>query len=216
MNDVRKIIYGTLIGFLVVVVLWIGTLLVFSCGFSFQCNRGTPIIVRTSIPTLIPVKHAESAGQTVAKFDKCEVSARDLIGAWVSAGSPESDPFPFTDAHGKSCEVDFEDVQPLFVENGQWYVNAIGCVSCHNDALTNRSGGLDLTSYKAMQMGAGRVDATAKGTDIFGGGKWEKSTLFNVLVNEGMVSEGHSADVASNDFMLYAGSVVEVTATPVP
>ena len=218
MNDVRKIIYGTLIGFLVVVVLWVSTLFVFSCGYSFNCNRATPIIVRTSIPTLIPVKQAESSKPSGATaFNKCEISATDLIGAWVAAGSPEGDAFSFTDAHGQPCEGTFAaDIQPLFVDNSLWYKGSIGCVSCHNGALTDRSAGLDLTSYASMKLGSGRADANAKGKDIFGSGNWENSALFAVLVKQGMILKGHSADVARNDFILYAGSVAEVPATPTP
>ncbi len=217
MNDVSKLIYGTIIGFLALIALWIITLLIFSCGFSFECKRASQIVERTPVPTLIPVKHVESQmGDGAAEFDKCEVAASELISAWVSAGAPESEAFPFTDLRGQNCEATFADIQPLFVENSQWYPGAIGCVSCHNAALTTRSGGLDLTSYEAMQLGSQRADVNANGIDIFGGGNWEKSSLFTVLLTQGMVPTGHSADAAPNDFVLYVGSVVESTATPTP
>jgi hypothetical protein len=218
MNDVRKMIYVTLIGFLAVVVLWLSLLYVSACGFTFSCNKYKPVVERTSIPTLIPVKRSGTQTQAATtEFNKCEVSATALIGAWVSAGAPETDAFPFSDVNGQPCEGTFEaDIQRLFVENSLWYPGAIGCVSCHNAALTERSAGLDLTSYEAMQMGSSRTDANAKGSDIFGGGNWEKSTLFTVLVNQGMVPIGHSADVSANDFILYAGTAVEPTATPSP
>ncbi len=217
MNDVRKLIYTTLIAFLATLVVWITALLFWSCGSSFECVRANPIVERTPVPTLIPVNHVDtSMGGAAAEFDKCQVSATELIGAWVSAGAPESDAFPFTDMNGKNCEATYKDIQPLFVENGQWYVNAIGCVSCHNSALTARSGGLDLSSYDAMQLGSQRADATASGNNIFGDGNWENSNLFSVLTTQGMVPEGHSADVSPNNFVLYVGSAVEVTATPTP
>lgn len=217
MNDVRKLIYGTLVAFLATLVIWITALMFWSCGFSFECVRANQIVERTPVPTLIPAKHVEtSMDGAAAEFDKCQVSATGLIGAWVSAGTPESEAFPFTDASGINCEATYEDIQPLFVENGQWYSNAIGCVSCHNSALTPRSGGLDLTNYDAMQLGSQRADAAATGNDIFGGGNWENSTLFTVLTTQGMVPKGHSADVSPNNFVLYVGSAVEVTATPTP
>jgi mono/diheme cytochrome c family protein len=57
MNDnVRKVIYGTIIGFLVVVLSWLTLIYLFACGFTLSCNRATPLVVRTPVPTLIPVK----------------------------------------------------------------------------------------------------------------------------------------------------------------
>lgn len=218
MNDVRKMIYGTLIGFLGIVALWLGFVYVSACGFTFSCNKYKPIVERTPVPTLIPVNQAViqlPAAET--NFNKCEVSASELIGAWVSANTPETETFPFTDVDGQPCEGTYDaDVKPLFVENSLWYPGAIGCVSCHNSNLTARSGGLDLTSYEAMQMGSARADASSKGNDIFGNGNWEKSTLFAVLKTQGMVPTGHSADAAPNDVLLYAGTVVQAVETPSP
>jgi len=220
MNDVRRMIYGTLALFLIGVVTWITTLLIFSCGLNFACRQAAPRVDRTPIPTLIPVKHAEAETQpaTIAEFNKCEVIATDLIGAWVSAGAPETETFPFSDVHGNPCEGTFEDIQPLFVENSLWKKGVIGCVSCHNADLTARSGGLDLTTYEGILMGSGRADANAKGKDILGGGTWESSALYTVLVEQGFVPEGHSPDNPPVRLVIYAGQAVaaEVTATPTP
>jgi hypothetical protein len=216
-DDVRRVIYGTLIGFLAVVLGWVGFIYINACGFTFTCNRGDPLVVRTPIPTLIPAGHEapqmESGG---AEFNKCEAAAAELIGAWVDAGNPETEPFPFTDLNGQACEGTFSaDVQPLFVDNSLWYKGSLGCVSCHNSELTARSGGLDLTSYDAMLLGAGRADASAKGSDIFGGNR-EASSLYIVLANQGLVVSGHSADSPASGFTLYAGEAVESPATPTP
>ncbi len=217
-DDVRRLIYGTLIGFLAVVVGWIGFIYINACGFTFTCNRADPLVLRTPIPTLIPVEHkAPQKASGSAAFTRCEVTAADLVGAWVNAGSPEIGVFPFIDLNGQTCEGSFAaDVQPLFVENNLWSSRALGCVSCHNSELAARSGGLDLTSYNAMLLGAGRADASAKGSDIFGGGNWETSSLYTVLMNQGLVPGGHSADSPASNPVLYAGEAVEVTATPTP
>lgn len=217
-DDVRRVIYGTLIGFLVVVMGWVGFIYINACGLTFTCNRADPLVVRTPIPTLIPAVHEvsqmESGG---AEFTRCEVAAGDLIGAWVDVGTPETGAFPFTDLNGQTCEGTYAaDIQPLFVENSLWSPRIIGCVSCHNSDLTARSGGLDLTSYDAMHLGAGRADASAGGIDIFGGGDWESSSLFNILMNQGLVAAGHSAESPANNFVLYAGEAVETPATPTP
>ena len=219
-DDVRRMIYGTIVLFLTVVVSWLSLIYVSSCGLTLTCRQAAPRVDRTPIPTLIPAKHSESQpGEgAMAEFDKCQVVAADLVGAWVSAGSPETEAFAFSDVNGNPCEGTFSaDVQPLFVENSLWYKGAIGCVSCHNGDLTERSGGLDLTAYDAILMGSGRADANAQGKDILGGGDWESSALHTVLVTQGFAPTGHSAENAPVQLLLYAGHMAaEVTATPTP
>ena len=221
MNDVRKMVYGTLVAFLSFIVLWLGFIYISACGFTLTCIQGAPLVERTPIPTLIPRANsqAQPAG-SAAEFNSCKVAATDLIGGWVSAGHPETETFPFTDLNGQPCEGTFaRDIQPLFVENSLWYPGALGCVSCHNSDLSERSAGLDLTSYEAMLMGSRRADATAQGNDIFGAGDWEESLLHDVLVNQGLTPQGHSSDVPLSQAVIYAGQLVaegEATVTPTP
>ena len=219
MNDVRKVIYGTIILFLGVVVSWLSIIYVSACGLTFTCRQAAPKVDRTPIPTLIPASHSESPmGASPLEFNACQVGARDLIGAWVSAASPESEPFSFSDVNGNPCEGTFAaDIQPLFVENSLWYTGAIGCVSCHNSALSDRSGGLDLTSYEAIALGTRRVaGATSAGTDILGGDDWEKSLLHEVLVNQGLVATGHSAESPAAALLIFAGQAVDAAAIATP
>ena len=220
-NDVRRMIYVTLVAFLLFLVFWISIVYISACGFTLTCNQGAPLVIRTPIPTLIPMEQsAPQGGASPAEFNQCQVPAADLVGAWVSAGHSEMEPFPFTDIHGQTCEGTYaDDIQRLFVENSLWLSGALGCVSCHNGALSDRSAGLDLTSYEAMHMGSQRADANAQGNDIFSGGDWENSLLHEVLVNQSLVPEGHSPDAPAQDVILYAGqrvSEAEVTVTPTP
>ncbi len=216
-DDVRRVIYGTIIGFFLVVLSWLSLIYISACGFTLTCIRAAPLVIRTPIPTLIPV-HAEKPVQEqgAAQFNECQVSATDLIGAWVTAGSPESDAFPFTDINGNPCQGTFaNDIQHLFVENSLWDTGAIGCVSCHNPDKPDRNGGLDLTSYKGIVAGANNKN-------ILGDGNWESSSLHDVLLVQGMVPAGHSKDVPPvNPVFLYAGqrvagTEVQVTVTPTP
>jgi len=220
-NDVRRMIYVTLVAFLLFLVFWFSIVYISACGFTLTCNQGAPLVIRTPIPTLIPAPSPASPAQGgAAEFNKCQVNAADLVGAWVSAGHSETDPFPFTDLDGQTCEGSYaDDIQRLFVENSLWLPGALGCVSCHNSDLSERSAGLDLTSYEAMTMGSQRPDANSQGNDIFGGDNWESSTLHEVLVNQGLTTQGHSADVPPNQAIIYAGHLVAetgVTATPTP
>lgn len=220
-DDVKKVIYGTIIGFLVVVLSWLGLIYVSSCGFTLSCNRAAPYVIRTPVPTLIPVSMKESqATQSVAPadFNACYASATDLIGAWVAAGSPETDAFPFTDANGVNCQGTFaNDIQHLFVENQVWYTGSLGCTSCHNAELTDRSGGLDLSSYQGIMSGSNRSYEGAKGTDILGGGNWESSKLHDVLLVQGLVPAGHSPDVDPvAPVFLFTGQKAPETTTGTP
>jgi hypothetical protein len=209
MNDVRQMIYGSLVLFFLVLAFWFSIIYVSSCGFTLSCNQADQIVIRTPVPTLIPRANANpQPGGEVTQFDRCQVIATDLIGAWVAAGHPETEVFQFSDVNGQPCEGTFaEDVQPLFVENSIWYEGSIGCVSCHNSEQPDRNAGLDLSSYAAM----------TSGTDIFGGDDWETSLLHDVLVNRQLVPEGHSAESPGEPVFVYAGHAVsdaEVTPTP--
>lgn len=220
-DDTRRLVYGTIVAFLLFILFWLAFVYISACGFTLTCIQGAPLIVRTPIPTLIPVGQLQSQPETTAvEFNKCKVAATDLIGAWITAGHPEADPFPFTDLNGQNCEATFDDMQPLFVENSLWFPGSLGCISCHNAELTDRSAGLDLTSYEAMSLGSDRApDSTSPGNDIFGGGDWESSLLHDVLVNRGLTTQGHSTDAPVRQVILYAGQVVadaEVTPTPTP
>jgi hypothetical protein len=222
-DDTRGLIMGTIVFFLVGLVVWLGIVYISACSFTLNCIQGAPLVVRTSIPTLIPREPSQGQGQpqeAPAAFNQCQVSATDLIGAWVAAGHTEKDPFSFTDVNGQECQATYADIQPLFRDNSVWYPGSLGCISCHNADLTDRSSGLDLSTYEAISLGARRVaGSTSPGTDIFGNGNWEDSLLHDVLVNQGLTTKGHAPDVEPRIPILYVGQPVaaegaEGTATP--
>ncbi|HSM72977.1 MAG TPA: hypothetical protein VK851_15685 [Anaerolineales bacterium] len=209
MNDVRKVIYGTIIGFFLMLGLWFSIVYISSCGFTFTCNRADFAVDRTPIPTLIPVSHSESdvEGDMGAMEDaECLVDAIDLIGAWVSTGASETEAFTFTDINDQTCEGSFtKDIQPLLVDNGVWQPASLGCVSCHNAELSNRSAGLDLSSYLAIIQ-----------SDVLGN-NWESSDLHRYL-SMGLTPDGHSEEMSAGSPLVLAGtqSEVEDEATPTP
>lgn len=211
MNDVRQWIFGAIIGLLACIGLMLGIVYVSSCGFSLTCYQASPIVIRTPIPTLIPVSHeAEPGGEEMPEFGGCLVSGADLVGAWVTAGSPETGTFPFTSTNGDTCEGTYaDDIQHLFVDNNVWYAGQLGCTSCHNADLTDRSGGLDLSSYQGVLAGA-------QNKNILGDGNWDGSILHDVLLVHGLVPEGHSPDVEPHaPIFIYAGQQTASTdATP--
>jgi len=219
-DDTRRLIYGTIIAFLVFIAAWLGFVYISACSFTLNCVQGAPLVVRTPIPTLIPVKGSQAQPQPApAEFNRCEVRGTDLIDAWVVAGHPETDAFPITGLNGQNCEATFADIQPLFMENSIWFPGSLGCTSCHNADLTERSAGLDLSSYEAISLGSRRVaGSTSPGTDIFGDGNLEKSLLHQVLT-QGLTTLGHTPDAEPPQTILYAGQAVaegEATSTATP
>ena len=222
MNDVRQWIYGAIIGLLACIGLMLSIVYVSACGFTVTCVQAAPLVIRTPIPTLIPAAQAEeNASEQTPDVAGCQVAAQDLVGAWVTAGSPESEPFSFQDVNGESCQGTFaDDVQHLFVDNSTWYAGQLGCTSCHNANLTDRSAGLDLSSHKGILAGSRRSYEGAKGADILGGGDWESSLLHTVLVEQGLGPNGHAPDGQPVQLVLvYAGQHVEesaVTPTATP
>jgi hypothetical protein len=216
-DDVKRYIYGALIVFLVGVLAWLGIVFVNACGLSLICNRGNALPETTPIPTLIPatLPAMEMNLDPVAASDECHVAATDLVGAWVEAGSPETDAFEFTDVTGKTCEAAFEDVFPLFTQSNLWYSGSLSCISCHSVDLTISPAQLDLSSYEGILAGSRRADEASKGTDILGGGAWESSLLYQFIAESTDVP-GHDAALSSG-LMVNAGiPLADAEATPTP
>lgn len=216
MDDFRKIMYGVLTGFIVVLVVWIGFVYVSACGLSFTCQRGQVMPERTPVPTLaaatLPAPDFSVAAPTVKK---CRVAAVNLIGAWVLAGYSESEPFTFTDMDGLSCQATFtQDVQPLFLESNLWYPGSLACASCHQPDMAVASAQLDMSSYAGMLLGSRRVEG-GQGKDIFGGGDWQASLLYDVLYVRKFMPLGRPPDVPAEGPLVFAGTAVQ-TAAPEP
>jgi len=231
MNDVRKMIYGTIIGFFLMLGLWFSIVYISSCGLTFTCNRGAPLVDRTPVPTLIPATMPARVAGGDATFNKCQVAAVDLIGAWVTAGVPETDKFGFTDVNGQDCEAVFgRDVLPLFIESNLWYPGSLSCSSCHQSNLTVALQNMDLSSYAGILAGSGRANGEPKGKDILGGGVWEESLLYQMvyapngtsLINRQIMPLGRTAAVPDNGPLIFAGRIIlvegtaDASATPSP
>lgn len=216
-DDVRKYIFTTLIVFVLGVVVWLGFLFINACGFTLTCGRGVAPVERTPIPTLFPatLPAMQTGNGQAAVSEQCRVAAVDLIGAWVSAGSSETDTFQFTDLNGQSCASTFAEVKPLFVESNLWVAGSLSCVSCHSVDVAISPAQLDLSSYAGIISGSRRADAESKGTDILGAGKWAGSLLYEFLSTSKADVPGHTEAVS--DLVIFAGQPQPVpAATPTP
>ena len=215
-DDVRKYIYTTLIVFVLGLIVWLGILFVNACGFTLTCKQGAFPVERTPIPTLYPatLPAMETGSGEVAISDQCRAAAVDFIGAWVAAGSSETEAFQFTDINGQNCESTFDEVKPLFVEANFWVSGSLSCVSCHSGDVTISLAQLDLSSYAGIMAGSRRADAESKGTDILGGGKWDGSLLYEFLSTSKADVPGHNE--AMSDLVIFAGKPLPAAATPTP
>ena len=214
-DDVKKYIYGTVIVFIVGVLVWVGFVYTNACGFTLSCNRGAQVVERTPVPTLLPatLPAMESSADVAASAGQCQVAAADLIGAWVDAGSPETDTFEFVDTSGQNCVSTFEEVRPLFIESNLWYSGSRSCVACHGTDVVTASAQLDLSNLAGIKAGSRRADAESNGTDILGAGKWKSSLLYDFITTSKADVPGHS-DISSN-LLIFAGTLLpEATPTP--
>ena len=55
-DDTRRWIYGTIVAFLLFIASWLSFVYISACGFTLTCIQAAPLVIRTPIPTLIPVK----------------------------------------------------------------------------------------------------------------------------------------------------------------
>jgi hypothetical protein len=228
-DDVKRIIYGVLILFVLTIVGYISFIYVSGCGFTLNCPQGQPYVARTPIPSLIPATMPAAARNSApAAFNKCQIAAVDLIGAWVNAGYPENDKFTFTDVKAQQCEGTFaEDVHPLFTESSLWFPGAQACASCHHPDLATAMMNMDLSTYAGIVAGSHRANGEPKGNDILGGGNWDQALLHQMLyaangqtlIGRPAMPLGRPADVPANGPLVYAGAPVAadtaaVTGTP--
>jgi mono/diheme cytochrome c family protein len=201
-----------------------GSLFVGSCSYRNNCMQaGRAQLAHTPISTLIPATLQANSEPfpSSSSSEACSVTAGTLLSAWVSAGSPETDSFPFTDNNAVACVATYQDVQPLFTQSNLWYPGALACTSCHNASLSAASSAqLDLSSYAGILAGSHRSSGSASGTDILGSGHWEQARLNQVLFVLRQEPYGHPPNaLAAAGPILLAGipaSVANATPTQAP
>jgi len=207
-DDVKRMIYGTLALFILVVLAWIGFVFVSGCGFSLDCEKAANLPERTSIPTLIPADLPVGLAADSSPQVACQIAAVPLLGAWVSAGYPESEPFSFTDTNGQDCVGTFSaDIQPLLTEGNLWFTGAPACTTCHNPNLNEATAAMDLSTYDGILLGSRRPGPEQAGNDILGGGNWEESQLYNQLFVLRAMPQGRPPDVPAEGPIIFAGTV---------
>ncbi len=147
----------------------------------------------------------------------CDLDAMGLIGAWVEAGAPESDAFDYGDA-----SLTFENVLPLFTENGVWFEGSQACTGCHFGNTENSYHEMDLGSYEGFMSG-GDVLSEPPGVPLLGQSEvgatdydWDHSKLRARLRNNRM-APGVEFDITEENrdgpWILH-GQPLDVSGTP--
>ncbi|MDX9991106.1 MAG: hypothetical protein RBS68_03555 [Anaerolineales bacterium] len=220
-DQTKTIIFITMFGLPLMLIAYVLGLYFFGCGSTNSCGGVVKPVV-TPIPTLIaatmpaPKVGAEAGPQVV----RCQVSAVDLIGAWVSAGASETEAFQFSDQKQQTCSATFAaDVQKLFTESNLWYTGAAACTTCHYADVTKANMGLDLSSHAGIIAGSQRMDGSPTGDDILGGGDWENSLLYHMIyapdgqstIGRQIMPLGRPATVPAEGPLIFAGTPVELS-----
>ena len=218
-DSTKNIIYTVLVGLPVMLVVWSFGLYYFGCQTNNTC-KGYNEAIHTPVPQLPPAAMpAPKVGAEAAAFTpKCKVSAVALIGAWVDAGYPETDPFDFTDDQEVACTATYKgDIEKLFHTPNVWYDGAAACITCHDSNLNPAYKAMDLSSYAGILAGSNRASANAKGNDILGGGVWADSLLKGMIyapngkteINRPAMPLGRPATVPAEGPVISAGTPKE-------
>jgi len=130
--------------------------------------------------------------------DGGQITAVELIGAWVDAGAPETEAFPFTDAAEAQHQGTFEaDILPLFTVNGAWFEGSQACAACHFANTESSAHEMDLSSYAGILAGAD-VLSEPPGEAIIVPGDWAASSLRPRLRNNRMPPGSHFDPTEAN------------------
>lgn len=111
-DDFRKIIYGVIVGFLLVVVGFISFNTLASCGYSLNnCLGAAPQVDRTPIPTLVPGTLPAPVQFKWTAVVFTQTPASSTIGTPSASGETSATPFPTEmETHVASGPVESEDI----------------------------------------------------------------------------------------------------------
>ena len=80
MDDFRKLMYGVLVAFIGVIVVWVSIVYISACGLTFTCHQAQPVAYHTPIPTL------EAATLPAPDFSISRIATATLPAASTQTG----------------------------------------------------------------------------------------------------------------------------------
>ena len=174
MDDFRRITYGILIGFVLVIVLWLSIVTFSGCGYSLSCAGAVPTVERTSIPTLVPATlpalsrqlgAAKPVSETIGTGTPQAASATDSVPRPSNPGPP-----------GQAVNLSGDPAlgQQVFVGN---------CQICHN--AEGKGGNPNLGSSDGTIPPLNPIDPLLKSADFK-----EFATNLDLFIEHGSTPEG--------------------------
>jgi len=178
MDDFRKILYGVIIGFIVIIVGWVSFVTLSGCGFSLNnCTASVPKVERTSIPTLFPATLpapvrflASSATGTSASAASTETGSETTAARPSNPGGP---------GDAINLTGDPKSGQQIFVTN---------CQNCH--AAEGKGGIANPGSSDGTVPPLNPIDPTIANADYK-----TFATNVDLFVEHGSTPEGPSPSV---------------------
>ena len=175
MDDLRKITYGVVIAFVLMLAVWIGYLTLRGCGSGANCAGAVPTAVRTAIPTLIPATQPASV-RLLGAATAIPVSAAG-DGAQAAAAPTESVPRPSNPGGpGEAINLSGDPAagKLVFEQN---------CQICHN--VEGRGGNPNPGGAEATIPALNPIDPRLKGAD-----DREFATNLDLFMEHGSVPPG--------------------------
>jgi mono/diheme cytochrome c family protein len=182
MDDFRRIFYGVIIGFILMILVWISILTFSSCGSSLSCPGAAPTAVHTSIPTLVP-----ATLPPVNRLLGAAAPAGTQVAAGPTAGGTQSEPESTEEAAARpsnpggpgqavSLKGDPNSGQQIFASN---------CQVCH--AAQGEGGNPNPGSADGSIPPLNPIDATINAADY-----QTFATNIDLFVEHGSTPEGPS------------------------
>jgi mono/diheme cytochrome c family protein len=175
-DDLRKILYAVLIGFVAVLVVWISFLTLRGCGAGANCAGAIPTAVRTSIPTLFPATQPALVRMLGAATPVPAETSSDA-GAAPSAPIAESVPRP-SNPGGPGPAMDLTGDAVSGKE-----IFALNCQTCHN--VEGIGGNPNLGSTDGTIPALNPIDPLLKSSDLK-----EFATNLDLFVEHGSTPDG--------------------------
>ncbi len=177
MDDFRRIFYGVIIGFMVVIVGYVSLITFFACDTSLSCPSSAPTPVRTSIPTL--------AAATMPALKENVGAATQVAGVPTASGTQTEPEKPEEAARPSNPGGPGQAVSLQGDPNSGAQIFAANCQVCHN--AEGKGGNPNPGSADGTIPALNPIDPTIKAPDY-----QTFATNIDLFIEHGSTPEGPS------------------------
>lgn len=179
MDDFRRIFYGVIIGFMLMILLWVSFLAFRGCGSSLSCPGAAPTAIHTSIPTLIPATEP-----AVNRLLGAAAPAGTQVAAGPTASGTQKEPEPTEEgAHPSNPGGPGQAVTLKGDATAGQQVFSANCAVCH--AADGKGGNPNPGSADGTIPALNPIDPTIKAADY-----QTFATHIDLFVEHGSTPEG--------------------------